>query len=768
MAYLHTLSFRVGGLQNFLPSVTLIDERGDPILSKNGDYYIVEEDEFPQYLLMGFNESYFNTKLLRIPLKTISTEEMTSKDVKNYNKFPLYVISGYLDNLNRDFEMASFVKQNTKFFEQSSSETLPTHMIEPFASVIAELRVPLARDGRPVVMSRQSKAIVTHLDEIDHRMEAKRIVMNNKMHQTIAAFTIYIESHVVSIKNVNDGLFNSNSNLSSYISSYSKSLYSPLRQKIHEIIKAETTEVQQQAYLRTKRFNQYGKGMERYDLFTDHSFWEDRPINAYLFNRFRESSAQYWIRIFEYVMMIRKTEYGLESSVDSTKMYMGLPLREQLAVMTDMFSSVSVSTVYLSDYILDIKTGLLTMTDDFSNVCEGSGDCEDMHLCIYDCAHSFVRFCEKNKGVFDSEPALDSISQHATLYNCCLCLSALNCPSSKPPKMVCHMTALFLHTKWMLNHIDTNQISDMETIDGLQRIRQVEAASGHLKDRVINKSNPSASELYTPVLFAEGTGFIYPYQEDDYSPKQYLDKKPRKRQIPFPGLKYRKYQSNDWKYHLRYILLITNFFIDYKKAPKVNLPSMYFSYRPQTTNIGNTLSESSERGIESNDLYAENHTPTREIVLIPQVQFSDVKRITFALSRLCMDKFSLTPHYSNSVGSFKHKEYFSEQSISTKNKSLEGRIIVSSPYTEQDNSRMMNTQFNTSILSSISPNISYQQIQDYFTDDSIPNSFKGLDYFIIPASWFRVFIKYMGTQRLRGQKYIELNPDHSLYLCWYQ
>jgi hypothetical protein len=478
-----------------------------------------------------------------------------------------------------------------------------------FSCIITSLYVPILKHRQFLEYSRQGKEIVYYLDEVN-KGSGREVLLKTKDGDIMCSFDIVIVSLLMDKMNFMQNIMKT---------------WSTTRKKLKFQLREETEYFKQNCRSKASTFSEFGDNMERFDTFTTHAFGGERPTNSFLFFELQQTNEKYWIQSFEYIMMIKKTELGMSNSEDSVILFEKMSVREQLTVYVDLVSAISVNTTYLSDYILK-PDGSLKTTDDHSNIEEGSGDCEDHALSILYNVKMFQKCNDQTKTGFTNK-ALKTIYLLSTLYECGLTLCGLNTSPQKGLTLVCHMAILFLFKPWMLNNLAFGERDMLIPESNLNDIIMYE-------NDVVSRAKLSIDVKSLPiVLFGEGTTFLYPYQTDDYVTTN-LDEKDIKT-LKLNAISRRSYQSKENQYHLRYILFITNFFIEHTVCP-VNIPTLYFTYKRKER--GALI-----KGVISDDLYLQNHQVSSNILLTPQSHLRKLGDSTQLLKLTSLDKFGFTP-----------------------------------------------------------------------------------------------------------------------------
>lgn len=767
----HCVEFTLGNLTSYLPTKTPVNEHdGDFLKTKNGDFFIVDEVNYPQYISIGFNESYHEvgkcSKLLhRIPIKSIPTAKSGGSTMK-------YSRSGILENVVNNADFNKFVKKNMPNAKISS-----WLVADPFSAFMVEFRVPVASFHHHTVMTRQGKITTCYADQMLKEKTTYLVEMKNRNRQTMIQFNVTIESSTFSaVPEPNDGCdWPSDTQIKEELQKCSY-FYEEFRHLLRQKMREETEHYRDGAAKTSAKFTSWGDGMKFYDVYSSHAFQEDRPTNSFLFAILRRINEQFFERAFQLAMLYRLTEYGLDLDVNVTKMYKTLPLREKKAVYVDMCGANSSNIQYVSDLVLDPSTGVLTQTDDYAHVCEASGDCDDLSRECQLTSEEFIRLGRELRGDFKSE-ALREMWRHALKYVCSIGCAGLNRPSSKTPSLVNHVPVVYHHKKWLFDHIDLKRITDPTVVDALLKLKEAEEHAGNLETYVVHRNGGSREE-YPMFLMGEGTGLIYPYQVDDYSPKDYLEKKTPPlgtgggkmggdSTLQFPGFKHRVYQSKNYQYHMRYILLVTNFFITHPVSP-TNIPSLYLSY-----------SDKNERGVASNDMYRENSESGRresKIILLPQTNLIDISDSVFVMSMVSRDKFYHTPLWADESLGAKMSDVCLEEgrcdwfvNSDEKRKFMQelGDHKVTSMRESIRAVRKENPKA-PKLLNVIPPNIPLEKWDKRFIKDVIPKSFHNLSFGLIASDSYRTFRKNVDETRIRGNKFFKLQPETTFYIVWYE
>lgn len=736
-----------------------------------GDQLIIDEKNYPRYLLFGFNESYDNTKLYRLLTQSIPQK-------KDGGETTDYLLVG---DLNDPFEVPKSFLQN-QFKSSYDPNTIYPDVYDPFACIVCEFRVPIQKTNGKVVMSRQGKVVVAYIDQI-HVEQTHHIIMKNRNSQIMVEFDLKIKAFECWRENSEI----TRETLRTF--SRNKQFIQSLREWIWEDHKKITKKWIHDASRRSSSFKRNAPGMERFDLWSDPSFLGVRPTNSYLFYRISTSNELYWKKLVHYELLCRKTEYDVSPDLDDDKFFDSLSTNDQVAVLVDIHGCVSVNTPYCSDYIVNPEDGSLKSTDEYSNICEGCGDCDDLAANI---AFSFLIFqkwgydAQKKGGLGIQSSTLQKLWKFTQYYVCSLTIAALRLPSDdKSPKIDNHVTTLFTLKLWLLNQVDVRQIEDSETSLNLARIKQTEEAMGNLRTTIKRISSDGMREIDDPlpvILFGEATGKIYPFDTSVYCPPQILksQEKSFSRPIRYSTMQGRIYHSKKQQFHLRYFLLITNFFITHPTSP-TNLPTLYFSYRPKDNLDPYYVSE--WKGVTSSDLYKLNKQRREtedddddDVVLIPQAQFGNFENDVRTIQAISRDKFSFTPCISYN------------QSNTTKDKypyETNGRSVNSMIYESYLPQIPKNTE--SGVISTVQPN----PVWPYATKEGImltlpqnvptiikssqilvnlknliPKSFKGCSWAVIPYESFVDFLQTTKLNHVIGHFMCEVNPDVKYFIVW--
>jgi hypothetical protein len=595
------VGFRIKNFRSYLPKAPT------DVTQLRGDYLVIN-DQTPPLIEIAFNIAVKNSARIRIPITSKGSPSESS----------IYYIHG---EPTPKFDL-------TKFIEKESKEPV----IDPFSSIIAELHVGVGSHSHPTVMPRFSKRTIAFIDELQESMSYK-VDLKNMKRETLVTF----DMEIVSIDWGSVKLPKS-------------SLYPSIRETVRKLKIQENLHFKQEAIRNSHKFR-FPNGedddtecepMMKYDIWMQKAFAEERPLNVFLMVEPEPTNEEHWQQRFEYVMAQKQVEYGVLEKYNTNHVifYMEkMDAREQHAVYAEMMPAVSVNTTYVSDYILELD-GTLTPSDDWSNICEACGDCDDSSGATYESTMAFLRCGAELKGQFKNEALAYMWKYMACRYICNLVLSALNRPWLSQDAVCCHLTALFLHKAWQFSHIAQDMIPDKETRDNLCFLREIEDHRGNLTTTITYKKKTTEQPM---MLMGEGTGYIYPYSADDYYPPTQEKWQPRilKDGLVWPYIRKRMYHSKNWKFHMRYIMAFTNYYIEHPELP-VNLPSFYFTYaNGKEPNI-----QYDERGIDAEHMYLENRTPQkRPIRLVPQVQLIHLENSVEVMRNVAKDKFRHTPFY---------------------------------------------------------------------------------------------------------------------------
>lgn len=504
-------------------------------------------------------------------------------------------------------------------FELTGTPILNETSQNPFTAIIVDLLVPISSKFHRTVKTRQSKVIVCYMDQLKKK-DTFQISLANKNKQVLYEFTVKVQ-------------YISWNGLDRFIGTDWEGTRESAKKKEFKI----TSKFRKDAMENDSIFDTFGKGMENYDVFSSHAFNGPKPINSFLFIQPQESNEMYWIRLLEYVIILRKTEIASTFTGSTVEFFKTLDLREQVSILMDMCCSVSVNTTYLTDYILGTD-GILEKTDDFSHICFGSGDCEDLSVFTY---YSFMTFRTFGYETGYSHEVLKYLHNISTKFEMLLTVAALNHPQAQKRSICLHMCVLLITKKWLLDHVyvlDSN-VKKGEIDDGIKLIKEYEEKNGNLNLEILNGTK---KESLPNVLFGESTSFIYPYQTEDYVTKGLDKKKEYKR---YAGVRRRQYQSKDYIFHERYITTITNYFIKHP-AIQVNLPTLWFTYNEKSKRGGLT------KGIESWDLYKQNQKDYADIKLIPQAHLADFPQSVGLIENLSTEKLPYTKLFYNETTSY--------------------------------------------------------------------------------------------------------------------
>lgn len=734
------VKFTLSNYTNFLPTQT-------PRHTGKKDHFIVDEERYPQYLRMGLNESYDETNSERIPVKSIPTD---SKETD------VYEIRGVLDSkfIIPDHYVRDVMNLNPKVKKELQ--------FDPFAGIFIELHVAVKSDEYPTVMPRHSKVMVGYMDQISIQ-KTFYIKITNQRGNVLSQVQVNIKSI--------DYSTNESYDPKKKIESESNAMRS-VREWIQEEGAKITKEFFRKASNRSYRFKKWGEGMRRFDLFVEPSFMGGRSINSFIYFRISKSNEAFWKRILSFVLSCKKTEYGVDLSVDDEEFFSSLSEHEKGAVLVEVCCSISVNMTYHSDYILTPE-GMLLDTDDYSNVCEGSGDCDDLALFIlylfetfrklgYD-LHSMNHEESKLNGGHFKSKALESLWELSKKYQCCLSITTLGQPSSKTKSICNHVSTQFLHKKLLIDLVDLRQV-DSQTAQNVLLVREYEEKMGNLETSKIVSRKSGEREQYPMVLFGEGTGMIYPYQTDVYFPKEYEKNRQNLSKCPieFRNLRGKMFQSKKFQFHVRYTLLITNFFITH--PIKTNLPTFYFSYRPKD-NLDPDY-ESEMKGVDSGDLFAYNNTEKLEkmkdrVVLIPQVTFDDLYHAEHIIRVISRDKLAFTPLVAFS-------DNLDDKIVGNQN-GVEGRSTIQTKSTSSLNSiSYFELISDSKRLSTITPNIDPQRYLELKLVDNIPKKFDNYSYVLNTSGDFPLLLQTSEINRIVGHRFVILTLEATFFMIWYK
>ena len=209
---------------------------------------------------------------------------------------------------------------------------------------------------------------------------------------------------------------------------------------------------------------------------------DDKKQQFISFDREKQEKAprSYWctknielffLRLLAYCMTLRQTEmfFNRTESGDSYlgwEYWMSMGVNDKMAILIDVISICSGSTMYLSDFSIQKQFMDMKQTDkqnanmkegqtsrigieDFYTVSEGSGDCEDLAMYIY----TMFMNMAKSSAHF----ALNDLSRLSNYFIPFLCLNCVNAPSMNgmdkdSPKISGHMVMLLIRKKWFYAH----------------------------------------------------------------------------------------------------------------------------------------------------------------------------------------------------------------------------------------------------------------------------------------------------------------------------
>lgn len=335
-------------------------------------------------------------------------------------------------------------------------------------------------------------------------------------------------------------------------------------------------------------------------------------LNSYLMFEYKETNQLYWSYLFVKIMNIFRVENTIENADIITNFDLWknkLTLQEKISIFSDMISFASVGTSYMADYIYD-NNGKKINIEDWSNIHEGSGDCEDLARFIYYCFNTFKNLKIKN---MDDEMSqilaeLSYISDH---YIPSVALMGVYSASMDPSnknmikKKTAHLTHLLIHKNWIFNN-SSNSFYKLSENDSEKFHLLLDREHEYFSNEHVSfdKNNLKRVERMPNFIISEGTGFFKSYGSENYyggevqvndknqmttdgwkkkkSVKENINNKNLTIFKSIEGTKSRckQYNNDDETFFHRFFISITNYFID----NDINIPYITFTPSNQTEN----------------------------------------------------------------------------------------------------------------------------------------------------------------------------------------
>jgi hypothetical protein len=376
-------------------------------------------------------------------------------------------------------------------------------------------------------------------------------------------------------------------------------------------------------------FSNQFEGTENMFVFQDYNFFHVRPLCCFLDIKLQPSNENYWVHMFDLVMKLYKSDNNIDIKLDDKILWGKMNVTEQLSIMVDMCIIIANNVTYLGDFI-ERPNGKVEYREDFANINENSGDCEDMANFI-----SYVFRTFRATGPY-VHYALHKLHQLSFRYECILALSTVNRPSMRgedESSYTAHMTTYFVHKRFLLD----SMIVKGEFKEDIKKLYEYENEHGYLN---LKTDEFEISEILPLVLRGEGTGDL-----------EATGKKQNKNPKLSPNAKVKMYQAmdNNSVFLIFALIGITNFFI-YHKAFPVNIPTFAFTYeRSNNTKLNPNFTEDGYvYGVVHSDLM-QNQSAIRFISLLAFQEFETFKSLSRVSAR---NKFMYPPLYKEDNGSF--------------------------------------------------------------------------------------------------------------------
>lgn len=296
-----------------------------PSFNNNKDLTYINNDSYPIYLKIGFNELVENGESIDLKITEIHRN---------------IILNGILS------------KDPSKL---------------AFSCLIAYLFVPIydgSQDNK-IVYSMQSKTVICYFDQMSKGKS--KIYMKNHFGETLLTFRFELLDN-----DFNNSFGNKLENIrKDSLSSYKKivSIYAENgKNKFEELFNPP----------------KYPYCWVIYDQI---GLNESDPVYSFLSNRTIDTNEEYWIQSLDALLKIKKTEYGVYFE-DNKIFFDRLRMSEKLNILADLISFLSVNTNYCYDYVIK-QNGSLIMDNMCCSVFEDSGDCEDLTVLSYYCWRSF-------------------------------------------------------------------------------------------------------------------------------------------------------------------------------------------------------------------------------------------------------------------------------------------------------------------------------------------------------------------------------------------
>lgn len=358
-----------------------------------------------------------------------------------------------------------------------------------------------------------------------------------------------------------------------------------------------------------------------------------RPLNSFInFKDDLESNEEFWVNILEKVAFINLLENKpkkLDDFKDSNLselidfFYEDLDINKKVYMLADMFTIVASNLIYNTDNVIHINKNK-EITDDFYNVFEGAGDCEDFSNFMLYSQHAFQHTNFKNK-------TLKKMKKIANCYIFNLTLCGVRCGSISKlcedgeDSVGSHMCMSMLSKYWLLNGDKNDDNFGRILLNPHQKNEEITKNLNKIYNYELEQGNIQKELPY--FVICEGTGFTDPSSKDNENSLKY--KSFSRTYKKFSDLKstiktriYHPYGKEKSNFYVYVLVLTTNFFIKHMKYP-CDIKSLTCSYNKKA-NL-NKLDDSDERYFIRGCHHTDMIKNDEDIIFIPIPKSKDFK-----------------------------------------------------------------------------------------------------------------------------------------------
>lgn len=354
---------------------------------------------------------------------------------------------------------------------------------------------------------------------------------------------------------------------------------------------------------KNKLFTKYPGHSERIVFNRDFEFFSTNYCFGFLDVKIEDTNEEFWENIFYKCMFTYCIEIGMyehfkevnyddEYIKEMDRIYKGFNLKQKLGILTYILVLISIRSTYLSDFVFD-HYNEKQYVEDFSTICMGSGDCEDLGKYIKVCFEFFTSVNYKNE-------ALEEIKKLCRYYIVFLWLASVYSASlgsydENNTKLNAHLVCSLISKGWMFDGDDIENVSCGKILlnplykkenkiiyENLKKIKEYEEKNGWLTVSINN-------EKLSTNLMLEGTGLFSPFGDKNLLKKEYKITDNLLKNGKYKGFYISTsakiyYTPNDEKSFYRNLHVgITDFFINHHKYP-TNIPKVTLSYQSTLKN----------------------------------------------------------------------------------------------------------------------------------------------------------------------------------------